>query len=99
MKNRKAVENKKKEVRTKLNSKLVKKFGFEQKFLIKEVLDSVLNSAKPHEFFPLRILGLRSEGLIKKRLLAKQGSISKKKKLNFLNGKCLFSNPRNAENE
>jgi hypothetical protein len=87
MKSKKSNWGKKKEARTKLNSKLVKKFGFEQKFLIKEVLDSVLSNAKAYELGSLKILGIRSETEIKKRLMSKQSSISQKKKLNFLNGR------------
>jgi hypothetical protein len=87
MKSKKSNWGKKKEVKAKLNSKLVKKFGFEQKFLIKEVLDSVINTAKTHELGSLKMLGIRSETEIKKRLVKKQSAISQKKKLNFLNGK------------
>jgi hypothetical protein len=87
MKNPKSARASQKEVRMKLNNKLVKKFGFEQKFVIKEVLDSVLRKAKPHEFTSLRVLGFRSETEIKKRLHEKQTAISQKKKLQMLNGK------------
>lgn len=93
MKNLKAKQSQKKEARTRLNSKLVKKFGFEQKFLIKEVLDSVLEAAQAHEFSSLKMLGLRSEAEIKKRLVAKQSAMSQKKKMNLLNSSA---NPRNA---
>ena len=98
MKSKMSNWGKKKEARAKLNSKLVKKFGFEQKFLIKEVLDSILTKAKTHELGSLKILGMRSETEIKKRLMVKQTAVSQKKKLNFLNGKKNF-NERNAENE
>lgn len=87
MKNPKSCRTSQKQVRMKLNNKLVKKFGFEQKFVIKEVLDSVLGAAKPHEFASLRILGLRSEAQVKKKLQEKQTAVSQKKKLQMLNGK------------
>lgn len=90
MKNQKHNHSLKKEARMKLNSKLVKKFGFEQKFLIKEVLDSVLSSAKPQDLSALRVLSIRSETEIKKRLMAKQTAKSQKKKLNFLNSRSLI---------
>ena len=75
-----------KDMKIKLTRLLVKKYGFENKFLIKETIESFVNNARPAELFSVGVIQCKIDNEIQKILTKKKKAVPQKKKLDLLNG-------------
>lgn len=80
-----------KEIKTRLLQELVKKYGFEKKFIVKEIIEEKIKRASASELFSFALIKENIENEIKKIVIKKSGKGQNDKKLRMLNGNFAYN--------